>query len=141
MNKQQVRVLVVDDDDVDSEMVVRGFKKHRIGNPVTVAENGREALEVLRGNGEAPLAKPFIVLLDLNMPGMNGFEFLDELRSDPSLKSTVVFVLTTSRQEVDMAKSYEKNVAGYIVKGDVGPSFKKAVDMLEDYWTVVTLPR
>lgn len=141
MNQASINILVVDDDDVDAEMVVRGFHKHKIANPVTVAENGQEALEVLRGNGVGPLSKPYIILLDLNMPGMNGFEFLEELRDDPKLKDTVVFVLSTSREETDMARSYEKNVAGYIVKSDVGPSFKKAVDLLDEYWTVVTLPR
>lgn len=140
MQTQAVNILLVDDDDVDTEMVIRGFRNHRIANPITVAENGTEALKVLRGNGEGPLVKPFVILLDLNMPGMNGFEFLEELRDDPKLKDSVVFVLTTSNAETDRARSYNKNVAGYIVKSEVGPSFKKAVDLLDHYWTTVTLP-
>ena len=94
MQTQPVQVLLVDDDDVDAEMVVRGFKNHRIANPVTVAENGTEALKILRGNGHGPFAKPFLILLDLNMPGMNGFEFLEQLRDDSKLRDSVVFVLT-----------------------------------------------
>lgn len=140
MQTQPVKILLVDDDDVDAEMVVRGFRNHRIANPITVAENGVEGLKILRRNGREPFSKPFLILLDLNMPAMNGFEFLDELRDDPDLRDSIVFVLTTSSAETDRARSYRKNVAGYIVKSDVGPSFKKAVDLLECYWTIVTLP-
>ncbi len=140
MQTQPVKILLVDDDDVDAEMVVRGFRNHKIDNPITIAENGIEGLKILRGNGDTPFSKPFMILLDLNMPGMNGFEFLDELRDDPVLRDSIVFVLTTSNADADRARSYRKNVAGYIVKSDVGPSFKKAVDLLDCYWTTVTLP-
>lgn len=140
MQTQPVNVLLVDDDDVDAETVVRGFKNHKIGNPITIAENGIEALKILRGNGEVPLARPYVILLDLNMPGMNGFEFLEQLRNDSKLRDSVVFVLTTSKAETDRTRSYQKNVAGYIIKSDVGPSFKTAVDLLDSYWTTVTLP-
>jgi len=135
-----IKILLVDDDDVDAEMVIRGFRKSRIGNEITVAEDGIQALEVLRENGDGGLRKPYIVLLDLNMPRMNGFDFLDELRSDEFLRDTIVFVLTTSKADMDRARSYAKNVAGYIVKSDVGPSFKSAVELLQCYWTTVTLP-
>lgn len=140
MQMESVKILLIEDDDVDAEMVIRGFSKHRIGNVVTVAENGLEALEILRENGRKAFSKPFIILLDLNMPGMNGFEFLDELRDDEKLQDSIVFVLTTSKAETDRARTYRKNVAGYIVKSEVGPSFKKAVDLLDCYWTTVTLP-
>ncbi len=140
MQTHPVKILLVDDDDVDAEMVVRGFRNHKIGNPITTAENGIEGLKILRRNGHEPFAKPFLILLDLNMPGMNGFEFLDELRDDPVLRDSIVFVLTTSNAEIDRARTYRKNVAGYIVKSDVGPSFKKAVDLIDHYWTTVTLP-
>ena len=139
MQHEPVKILLVDDDDVDREMVIRGFKQQRISNCITTAENGAEALEILRNN-LPPYDKPFIILLDLNMPGMNGFEFLDALREDPNLKDSIVFVLTTSRADADRAKTYEKNIAGYIVKSDVGPSFAKAVKLLECFWTTVTLP-
>lgn len=140
MQMKSVKILLIEDDDVDAEMVIRGFSKNRIGNVVTVAENGLQALEILRENGRKDFSKPFIILLDLNMPGMNGFEFLEELRNDEKLRDSIVFVLTTSKAESDRARTYEKNVAGYIVKSEVGPSFKKAVDLLDCYWTTVTLP-
>lgn len=140
MQTQAAKVLLIDDDDVDTEMVVRGFRKHRIGNELTTASNGIEALKILRKNGQEKFTKPFIILLDLNMPGMNGFEFLEELRNDGNLRDSIVFVLTTSKAESDRARSYQKNIAGYIAKSDVGPSFKKAVDLLECFWTTVMLP-
>ena len=140
MQTLPVKILLVDDDDVDAEMVVRGFRSHRDANPITIAENGIEGLEILRRNGNDPYSKPFLILLDLNMPGMNGFEFLDELRDDPKLRDSIVFVLTTSNAEADRARSYRKNVAGYIVKSNVGPSFKKAVDLIDCYWATVTMP-
>ncbi len=141
MQPQSAQVLLVDDDDVDAEMVVRGFKKHGMTNPITIAENGQEALKTLRGEGGEPFAKPFLILLDINMPGMNGLEFLEELRADSRLRDSVVFVLTTSSAEKDRAQAYRKNVAGYIVKSDVGPSFAKAADLLACYCSTVTLPQ
>ncbi|AZV80375.1 response regulator [Parasedimentitalea marina] len=135
-----IKILLVDDDDVDAEMVIRGFKKSRIGNDITVAEDGFQALSILRENGNDAFRKPFIVLLDLNMPRMNGFDFLEELRNDENLRDSIVFVLTTSKADVDRTRSYEKNIAGYIVKSEVGPSFTKAIDLLKCYWTTVTLP-
>ena len=140
MQMTSVKILLVDDDDVDAEMVLRGFARSRIGNEITIAENGSEALDILRANDKKPFSKPFIILLDLNMPVMNGFEFLDELRADPAVRDSIVFVMTTSKAETDRARTYAKNIAGYIVKADVGPSFKKAVDLLDSYWTTVTLP-
>lgn len=140
MQTRDINILLVDDDDVDAEMVIRGFRNSRIGNEITVAEDGIQALEILRENGQGSFSKPYIVLLDLNMPRMNGFDFLDELRRDDTLRDSIVFVLTTSKADVDRTRCYEKNVAGYIVKSEVGPSFAKAVDLLQCYWTTVTLP-
>lgn len=132
-----VHILLVDDDDVDAMAVRRALKKHRIANPLTVARDGLEALETLR-SGSIP--HPFIILLDLNMPRMNGLEFLEELRADPALKSSVVFVLTTSDEDRDIAAAYQQQVAGYILKSNVGPDFLRVLDLLGAYWRVVELP-
>ncbi len=141
MAEKTVHVLLVEDDDVDIEVIQRGFKKQRIANPVVVARDGVEALDVLRGeNGRAPLERPFIILLDLNMPRMSGLEFLEVLRDDPNLTDSVVFVLTTSDNELDRVSAYRHHVAGYLVKSDVGSAFKNAIEMLAQYWTVVVLP-
>jgi len=81
-----------------------------------------------------------LIILDLKMPRMDGHEFLEELRQDPELMNTVVFVMTTSDNSEDREKAYGKNVAGYIVKSDPVGSFRRAVDLLNHYWHVVDLP-
>ena len=136
-----VNLLLVDDDEVDVQGLKRAFAKSRIGNPIVVARDGIEALETLRGqNGKAKLAKPHLILLDLNMPRMNGIEFLEALRGDDDLKTAVVFMITTSKAEEDKARAYGHNVAGYIVKQDPANTFMQAVSMLEHYWKVVEFP-
>jgi len=136
-----VHILLVEDDEVDVEIILESFRKAHIGNPVTVAADGVEALELLRGDGDrAPLSRPNLVLLDINMPRMDGHEFLTQLRADPRLHDSLVFMITTSDDEVDRFKAYEKNVAGYIVKTDPARTFMDAVSMLEHYWRVVEFP-
>lgn len=138
---QSVTILLVEDDPVDVEAIRRAFAKHRIANPLICARDGIEALKLLRGeDGVSRLARPYIVLLDLNMPRMNGFEFLEEVRNDDSLKSSVVFVLTTSDLDRDRAKAYQKQIAGYIVKDQVGDEFVHLVNMLGSYWNIVMFP-
>lgn len=141
MSDGLMNILLVDDDDVAVEAVLRSFKKHQIEFPVTVAEDGYEALMVLRGQHETQtLQKPYIVLLDLNMPRMNGFEFLQAVRSDPALKESVVFVLTTSDADSDRSRVYHENIAGYMVKSAVGPQFAKLGILLNSYANAVNLP-
>lgn len=138
---QTVNVLVVDDDRVDVALLRRAFQRARIGNPIHVAEDGLTALEMLRGTDDRPpLPRPYIILLDLRMPRMDGHEFLTELRADPTLRDSVVFVLTTSASDSDRQAAYQRNVAGYIVKNDVADDFMRAIRMLEQYWRVVQLP-
>lgn len=140
MEARTVHILLVDDNEVDIEAVLRAFSRHRIANPVTVAHDGLEALQALRGTGVPALARPHLVLLDLAMPRMNGIEFLDALRADPELKDTIVFVLTTSASDEDKVASYDHNVAGYIVKKDVGEGFVRLVTLLDHYWRIVEFP-
>jgi len=141
MKDNTVTILLVDDDKVDTMAVRRSFRELRIANPVIEARNGIEALECLRGeNGHEKLLSPCLVLLDLNMPRMGGIEFLDELRSDPSLHCTLVFVLTTSAAEEDRMRAYDKNVAGYVLKHSPGQSFLDSIGMLEHYWRVIEFP-
>jgi CheY-like chemotaxis protein len=136
-----VNLLLVEDDEVDVQGLRRAFNRSRIGNPITVARDGIEALEILRGqNGHQKLPKPHLVLLDLNMPRMNGIEFLEAIRNDEELKSTVVFMITTSKAEEDKQRAYGHNVAGYIVKQDPANTFVEAVSLLEHYWKIVEFP-
>ncbi|MCA9598549.1 MAG: response regulator [Myxococcales bacterium] len=141
MKHASVNVLLVEDNAVDREGVARAFSRHRIANPIHHANDGIEALDILRGtNGRDKLGRPFVVLLDINMPRMNGIELLQEIRADECLKDSVVFMLTTSRSEQDKMASYGLNVAGYMVKEDVGDDFLRLVAMLDHYWRIVELP-
>jgi CheY-like chemotaxis protein len=136
-----VELLVVDDDEIDVMAITRGLREHQVANPITRAEDGIEALEILRGtHGEKRVGWPIIVLLDLNMPRMGGLEFLEEIRSDPALRHLVVFVLTTSDDEDDIAAAYSQNVAGYVTKNNAGEEFVDLIRLLRDYWTLIVLP-
>ena len=134
MDARALNVLLIDDDEVDVMNVQRAFKKNNIINPLYVAHNGLEALELLRSN-KVPSERR-LVLLDLNMPKMNGLEFLREVRNDPELRSLTVIVLTTSDDERDKVEAYNLNVAGYIVKPVTFQSFVEAVAALNTYWSL-----
>jgi CheY-like chemotaxis protein len=133
-----VHILLVEDDEVDVLNVKRAFEKHKIANPLYVACDGVEAFEMLR-DGRVPTARR-IVLLDLNLPRMNGIEFLRLLRADRKLRSTPVIVLTTSNDERDKIDAYDLNVAGYLLKPVTFPNFAELMAALNKYWTLVEIP-
>lgn len=136
-----VQVLLVEDDDIDAEAVERAFTKQRIANPIHRVVNGAEALARLRGEDGGPaIERPFLVLLDLNMPKMNGIEFLQEIRADENLRNSIVFVLTTSDADTDKLMAYDLNIAGYIVKSRVGEDFVNLVSVIDHYWRYVEFP-
>ncbi len=136
-----VSLIMVEDDDGDAKAVRRAFAKARISNPMLRATDGVDALELLNGeNGRETPPKPYIFLVDINMPRMNGIEFIAALREDPNLRDSVVFVLTTSKRDEDMTAAYGLNVAGYIVKQTAGTSMVPLVEMLDCYWRLVELP-
>lgn len=112
-------VLVVEDDFVDIESVRRGVASRGLNFDVQVREDGQKALDFLRDELAPEQREQLLVFLDINMPGMNGHQFLDELRADEKLRRTIVFVLTTSDHELDKSKAYDRNVAGYFVKSNV----------------------
>lgn len=129
-----VTLLLVDDDQVDVRGVTRALRKKGIDNPIVVARNGLEALDMLRGeNNQAKIQKPFLILLDINMPQMNGLELLETLRSDRNLSDSIVFMLTTSDDERDKLAAYTHHVAGYILKERAGADFINLVTMLERF--------
>jgi CheY-like chemotaxis protein len=134
---KDVTLLLVDDDDVDVMGVKRALKKLQITNPIVRARDGIEGIAKLRECSD--LHKPYLVLLDLNLPRMNGLEVLAAIRKDPALASAVVFVLTTSKAEEDKAIAYKHNIAGYIIKSQVGDGVVRAMEMLRGYWRVVEL--
>ena len=133
-----VNILLIEDDEVDVLNVRRAFAKHNIANPLYVAENGVVGLQMLK-NGDVPRSRR-IVLLDLNMPMMNGIEFLRALRADSELRLTPVVVLTTSNDERDRTEAYNLNVAGYILKPVTFMNFGEVMATLNRYWALVELP-
>jgi CheY-like chemotaxis protein len=138
MQQHLLNILLVEDDEVDVMNVKRAFDKNHITNPLFVAGNGLEALEKLRSGG-IPQGRR-IVLLDLNMPKMNGIEFLRELRKDPALAPTPVVVLTTSNNDRDKIDAFNFNVAGYLLKPVTFAEFSELMVTLNKYWTLVEMP-
>ncbi len=135
-------ILLVEDDKVDVMNVQRSFEKANITNPLFVANNGLEALEILRNESTLVQMPPSrrLVLLDLNMPKMGGIEFLEVLRADSKLRATTVIVLTTSDQERDRIEAFNFNIAGYILKPVTFANFAEVMVALNRYWTLCEIP-
>lgn len=138
MDDHALNIFLVDDDEVDVMTVKRAFAKANIANRIYVATNGIEALELLRA--EAIPTTRRLVLLDLNMPRMNGIEFLREIRGDPALQALTVVVLTTSNEDRDRVETYQLNVAGYLLKPVTFHSFTDVMSTLNKYWTLMEMP-
>lgn len=137
LKTKPAQLLLVEDDAIDRETIQRAFSKLKIANDLHIAHDGIQALEMLRDD---KIPQPILILLDINMPRMNGLEFLQELRDDPKLSRSVVFVLTTSSDQSDIFQAYDLNVAGYMLKSNVGKGFFEVIDLIEHYWRVVELP-
>ncbi len=143
MEEKKIHILLVEDDEVDVMNVRRAFKKNNIVNPLYMASNGLEALAILRQEGKIEPAMPQarrLILLDLNMPKMNGIEFLRELRLDENLRSIPVIVLTTSNEDRDKVEAYNLNVAGYILKPVTFSNFVEVMATLNRYWMLSEIP-
>ena len=136
-NYQTVSILMVDDDSIDVEMFRRSLERHKITNPLYLAQDGEEALSMLK---DEAVPKPLIIVLDLNMPRMDGIEFLQALRQDEQYQDSVVFVMTTSNADSDKVEAYNFNVAGYMVKSELGENFLDAVNLIDRYWKTIQLP-
>lgn len=134
---KEVNLLMIEDDDIDATALKRALHKLKLLNPIYRARDGLEAIEILRA-GSIP--SPYIILLDLNMPRMNGLEFLEELRSDPVLTQAIVFVLTTSKSDEDIFAAYREHVAGYLLKQRMDNDFLQVVSLLNHYWRIVEMP-
>lgn len=141
MAEKRINLLHIDDDNIDRMVVQRVLKKMLSVTTHQQAQNGQEALDMLRGaEGKALNPFPNVILLDINMPKMNGIEFLQELRADDKLKHLPVFVLTTSNDDNDRLKAYQYNVAGYILKPIDLSVYDSTFKTLTDYWTLCELP-
>ena len=141
MENHPISILHVEDDAVDAMVMERALKKCAINYVLHQARNGIDALDLMRGtNGKQKIDPlPSIILLDLNMPKMNGIEFLKELRSDPALKSISVFVMTTSNDDRDRTDAYNLNVAGYMIKPISLENYSTIISTLSNFWKL-TLP-
>ena len=130
-------VLLVEDDDVDAMTVKRAFKDLNVTNPLAHSVNGEEALKYLQDHNNE---KPCVILLDLNMPKMNGTEFLKVIKADQGLKQIPVIVLTTSTEECDIVETFKQSIGGYIVKPVDYKKFVEAIRTINIYWTLSELP-
>jgi CheY-like chemotaxis protein len=135
MRSKPVTILLVEDDEVDVKALRWAFDKLKIANPLSVARDGVEAWEML-----PQLPRPYLVITDINMPRMNGIELLRKIRESAQYRDSIVFVLTTSNDEQDKIDAYNLNVAGYMLKSDMGTSFTRAIALVENYWKVVEFP-
>lgn len=134
MSDKSVNILLVEDDYLDIMNFERELKKINITYPIHVARNGREALSMLKGEGvEKITPAPSVILLDINMPKMNGIEFLTELRREPEFSHIPVFIMTTSNEETDRFAAQQLNVTGYIVKPLSFDNFESSVSSLDSF--------
>jgi CheY-like chemotaxis protein len=130
-------ILLVEDDQVDTMTVKRALKEIHVTNPLVHLENGEEAVHYLR---DAEREKPCIILLDLNMPIMNGIEFLQVVKHDDYLRRIPVVVLTTSEEQQDKVNSFNLGVAGYMAKPVDYRQFVEVMRSIDAYWTISEMP-
>lgn len=139
---RDVTFLIVEDDDTDIMALERAFHKAQLDNPKVIAHDGVEALEHLRGEaGRDPLPWPYVILLDLNMPRMDGLEFLNTIRADSDLALAPVFVLSTSSADDDRRAACSFQIAGYVEKSNASVDLAELASMLKHYCNVMTFPR
>ena len=136
MNPDQP-VLLVEDDTIDAMTVRRSLRELESPNPLHHVTDGEAALAFLRDPANP---RPGLILLDINMPRMNGIEFLTHAKEDPALCSIPVVVLTTSREDTDRFNSFSKNVAGYMVKPVDYAQFVEVMRKIRDYWMLSESP-
>jgi CheY-like chemotaxis protein len=142
MKGREVTILVVEDDDGDIKTVRRAFSKAGIVNSLVRAVDGVQALEILRGTEDTgPLQPPYIILVDINMPRMNGLDFVKALREDVALQRSIIFIMTTSKHDADKCAAYDLNVAGYILKENAGADFLDFVQLIGGFTRIVEMPQ
>lgn len=142
MNKP-AHILLVEDNRMDAELMLDAFQEARLGNTFHVAPGGEAALDYLFGRGEyadrARYPLPDIVLLDLKMPGLDGFDVLRRVKAEPILKRLPVIILTSSKEEGDRALSYDMGANSYLVKPVSFEGFTDVVRRIDDYWLVINV--
>lgn len=141
-NIKLAEILLVEDNEGDIELTKEAFDEAKFRNNLHVAEDGDQALDMLfKRNGYENIATPDIVLLDLNLPGTDGREVLEQLKTDPNLRKLPVIVLTSSTAEKDILDSYDLHANCYIVKPVNAQKFMEVVKTVENFWVdIVCLP-
>ena len=133
-------ILLVEDDEGDAWAVERVFQKTKFADNLRRAVDGIEALDMLKGaNGKTKIPSPYLLLVDMNMPRMNGIQFVQALREDQYLRHSIIFMLSTSKREEDQIAAYDLNVAGYIVKAKAGQDFMNLANLVDCYWRLVEI--
>lgn len=137
----EVTILLAEDDDIDAQTVTRGLASARIANPLVRVRDGVEALELLRGtNNCKKLEPPYVMLVDIRMPRLDGLGLVRAVRADPNLQRTIIFMLTTSESDRDRAAAYDSHVAGYIVKSDTEGQYHRLASMIQYFLMIVAPP-
>jgi len=137
----KLTIVLVEDDDIDAEVVKRNLAKAKIINPLVRATDGVDALELLRGQGGRDRIKPpYLLLVDIQMPRMDGIALIREIRADPLLTRTVIFVLTTSDDDRDKMAAYDQHIAGYVLKSNTKEELLPLTAMLDYYLLIVEPP-
>ncbi len=137
-------ILLVEDDPADQKLIKASLRNQRIANDMFMVNSAEEALDFLHSRGDhgSGATRPDLILLDLNMPGMGGKEFLKQVKADEGLKQIPVVILTTSNSERDIVDSYRLQAAGYVHKPVTLDEFKQVMGEIEEYWFVLCkLPR
>lgn len=142
-NVTPIELLLVDDDQSDIYLAKRAFKKCRTPLKIQVARHGEEALSLLRREGaHGEARRPDLIFLDLNMPRMNGHEFLEAMKADDDLRSIPIIVMSMSESDVDMLESYRLQASAYVSKPIELEAFTEVIRSVEDYWfAVARLPQ
>jgi CheY-like chemotaxis protein len=143
MNADLISVLLVEDDPGDVLLVREAFEDHKVGNTLSVVSDGVEAMQYVRGEGSyANVARPDLILLDLNLPRKSGIEVLAEVKQDPRLFTIPIVVLTTSEAEEDIVAAYKLHANAYITKPVDFEQFSQIVHQIDDFFIgLVKLPR
>lgn len=145
MNQSLVEILMAEDNQHDAELTIRELKRHNMANRLVHVKDGEEALDFIYGRGVyaergEQISLPRLVLLDIQMPKVNGIEVLEQLKSDPETRTIPVVILTSSRESPDMKRCYELGANSYIVKPVNFEGFSEAIRQLGFYWLLLNQP-
>lgn len=145
MNTNSVEILLVEDNITDAELTIRELKKHNMANNLVHLKDGEEALDFIYGTGQYAGVReiqhlPKVVLLDIQMPKVNGIEVLQKIKSDPTIRAIPVVILTSSKENPDIKKCYELGANSYIVKPVNFEGFAEAIKNLGFYWLLLNQP-